>query len=199
MTESRLNQQINFLVELDKLKTVYRKAYLIASPNRRENSAEHSWHISVLAMVLQEYAPAGIDINRVMRMLLVHDIVEIDAGDIGVYERQGSTEMVAQKEKQAAERIFGLLPEDQKQEVLSIWNEFEAGVTPESRYARAVDRLIPLLHNYYTQGKRWKEDGITFEQVYSVNKIIANSSPSLWEFTQALINDSVAKGYLKKG
>lgn len=197
MVQDRLRQQIEFLVEIDKLKTVLRRSYLSADPDRHENSAEHSWHVMVMAAVLQEHCPASIDINRVFKMLLIHDIVEIDAGDISVYKRQNS-KAIAEKEKNAAGRIFGLLPPDQRQGFLELWNEFEARSTADARFARAVDRLEPLIQNYYTQGKTWRLDGITYDKVISINQKIVASSPVLWEFASSLIEDSVKKGYLKK-
>jgi putative hydrolases of HD superfamily len=196
MTKDRLQQQMNFLVEMDKLKTVYRRAYLAADPQRRENTAEHSWHVAMMALILQETAGEEIDISRVIRMLLVHDIVEIDAGDTGIYDKKASLDK-AVREKRAAERIFSLLPEDQQLEISGLWDEYEKGISAEARFARAVDRLIPLIHSYYTGGKRWQEDGITFEQVYAVNQTISQNCPRLWQFAQSLIYDSVSKGYLK--
>jgi putative hydrolase of HD superfamily len=197
MASDRIQQQIAFIMELDKLKTIYRRAYLAADASRREDDAEHSWHVAIMANILQEYSPAFIDINRVIRILLIHDIVEIDAGDVSIYHRTNPQE-IAEKEHQAAVRIFGLLPVDQRAKMMDLWNEFEASQTPESRFAKAMDRLIPLLHNYYTQGKRWKEDGITYEQVMEINRKIEETSPELWTYAKSLIEDSLAKGFLKK-
>jgi putative hydrolases of HD superfamily len=197
MAQDRLTRQLDFLVEIDKLKTVYRRAYLAADPDRRENSAEHSWHATMLAMVLSEYSRTHIEVSRVIEMLMVHDIVEIDAGDTPIYDKQGESIKEAREQKAAA-RIFSLLPPDQHQDLMDLWKEFETGTTPEAKFARALDRIMPLLHNYNTQGKRWQEDGITYDQVYSVNKVINESSARLWEYALSLINDSVEKGYLKK-
>jgi putative hydrolase of HD superfamily len=195
MSSKRLQQQIAFLVELDKLKTIYRRSYLATDPSRKENDAEHMWHISVMALVLQEYCPVEIDINRVIRLLLLHDVVEIDAGDVSVYLRQNNLELV-EKEKQAAQRIFGLLPAGQAQEMLAAWTEFEAGQTPEARFARAVDRIMPILLNYYTQGKTWQDVKASYDQVIAVNRKIGDISPQLWDFVKQIIDDSLAKGYL---
>jgi putative hydrolase of HD superfamily len=195
MTTTRLQQQIAFLVELDKLKTIYRRSYLATDPSRKENDAEHMWHISVMALVLQEYCPVEIDINRVIRLLLLHDVVELDAGDVSVYLRQNNLELV-EKEKQAAQRIFGLLPAGQAQEMLAAWTEFEAGQTPEARFARAVDRIMPILLNYYTQGKTWQDVKASYDQVIAVNRKIGDISPQLWDFVKQIIDDSLAKGYL---
>jgi putative hydrolase of HD superfamily len=194
--KDRLNKQIEFLVEIDKLKTVFRRAYLAADPGRRENTAEHSWHVAVMALILQETSADDIDVSRVIRLLLVHDIVEIDAGDTGIYDKKASLDK-AEREKRAAERIFALLPKDQCREIGELWKEFEVGTSAEAKFGRAVDRLIPLIHSYQTGGKRWKEDGITYEQVCTVNRTIKESSPRLWQLAQSLIEDSVAKGYLK--
>jgi putative hydrolases of HD superfamily len=197
MSQDRLTRQLEFLVEIDKLKTVYRRAYLTADPNRREDSAEHSWHTTMLAMVLSEYSRTHIEVARVIEMLMVHDIVEIDTGDIGIYDMPGSPEK-GNREQKAAARIFSLLPPDQYQDLMELWKEFEAGTTAEAKFARALNQIIPLIHNYNTQGKRWKEYGITYDQVYSVTRVINESSARLWEYALSLINDSVAKGYLKK-
>ena len=194
MSMDRLTTQIEFLKEIDRLKTVFRRAY-IADASRRENSAEHSWHVAMMAMILSEHCRQELDLLRIIKMLLVHDIVEIDAGDTGIYDTVAALDK-AKRESMAAERIFGLLPEDQRRELYELWQEFEQGVTEEAWYARAVDRLMPLLHNYCTQGKRWKEDGITYRQVLAVNQIIRESSPELWDYTLSMINECVSKGYL---
>lgn len=195
MNEDRLKKQLEFVVEIDKLKTVLRRAYISADPNIRDSSAEHSWHVAMMALVLSEHCQLQIELTRVLKMLLIHDIVEIDAGDIGIYDKKGAIDKVG-REKLGAQRIFGLLPHDQYLDLSSLWEEFEKGITPESKFARALDRLIPLLHNYHTQGKRWKEDGITYDQVIAVNQIIEDSSPELWNFALDLINESTQKGYL---
>jgi putative hydrolase of HD superfamily len=187
---------MDFLIEIDKLKTVLRRAYITDS-SRRENSAEHSWHMAMMAMTLAEHCPEGLDVNRTIRMALVHDIAEIDAGDVSVYLRQ-SDPAIAERERLGAKRIFGLLPQDQAQELLDLLSEFDESKTPESRFARALDRLMPLVHNYVTRGRRWREDGISYDQVYSVNQTVRDGSPELWEYAVSLINESVEKGYLRK-
>jgi len=194
--DDRLTRQTEFIIEIDKLKTVLRRAYL-TDASRRENSAEHSWHVAIMALILAEYCQTDIDVSHVIKMLLIHDIVEIDAGDIGIYDKVASLDK-AEREKLGANRIFNLLPQDQSQALLNMWAELEDGTTPEAKFARALDRLIPLLHNYCTQGKRWKEDGITYEQVLAVNQIIREGSQELWEFTLSVINECVAEGYLPK-
>lgn len=195
MAEERLAKQIEFVVEIDRLKTVYRRSYLPSDTNRRENSAEHSWHVVTMAMILAEYCPDEIDLLHALEMMVIHDIVEIDAGDTGAYDSTGALDK-EEREKRAAGRIFNLLPPDQAREVRELWTEFEERITPEAKYTRAVDRLIPILHNYYTQGKRWKEDGITYEQVLEVNRLIQDGSPELWRFVLAMIDECVSKGYL---
>jgi len=190
----RLDQQIGFILELDTLKSVLRRSYLLNN-TRRENSAEHSWHLSAMALVLAEHANADIDQLRVLKMLLVHDIVEIDSGDTYIYDTAGN-DTKAVREQEAAQRIFGLLPDDQKLELTRLWQEFEARETPEAKFAAALDRLMPLLHNYHTEGRSWREHGITKQQVLNFNRHIADGSQSLWKYAEALIDDAAAKGYL---
>jgi len=198
MAEDRLSKQIEFLVEIDRLKTVFRNARLIADPDRKENSAEHSWHTAMMALILDEYAEDSIDSSRLIKMMLIHDVIEVDAGDTNIYDGQAAKDKES-REKKAAGRIYGILPNDQGQEMLGLWSEFEEGITPESKFARALDRLIPLIHNYYTQGKRWKEDGITYKMALPVYQNIQENCPALWEFTVSMINDCVSKGYFAKG
>lgn len=190
----RLDQQIGFILELDTLKSVLRRSYLLNN-TRRENSAEHSWHLSAMALLLAERANADIDQFRVLKMLLVHDIVEIDSGDTYIYDTAGN-DTKAVREQEAAQRIFGLLPDDQKLELTQLWQEFEARETPEAKFAAALDRLMPLLHNYHTEGRSWREHGITKQQVLNLNRHIADGSQSLWEYAESLIDDAAAKGYL---
>ena len=194
MDQQRLNQQIAFLLEIDKLKSVLRRSYLL-NEDRRENSAEHSWHLSVMALVLAEHANADIDPLRVLKMLLVHDIVEIDSGDTYIYDTAGNDTKAA-RELEAAQRIFGLLPGDQRDELFELWQEFEARETPEAKFTAALDRLMPLLHNYHTEGRSWREHGITRQQVLDLNRHIADGSQELWNYAEALIDDAAAKGYL---
>ena len=158
MNIERLERQIAFILEIDKLKSVLRRSYLL-NEERHENSAEHSWHLSVMALVLAEHANAEINQLRVLKMLLVHDIVEIDSGDTYVYDAAGN-DTKAEREQEAARRIFGLLPGDQQLEITQLWQEFEARETPEAQFAAALDRLMPLLHNYHTEGRSWREHGI---------------------------------------
>ena len=194
MNTERLERQISFILEIDKLKSVLRRSYLLNEP-RHENSAEHSWHLSIMALVLAEYANAEVDTLRVLKMLLVHDIVEIDAGDTFVYDLAGN-ETKAVREQEAAQRIFGLLPTDQQSEVQALWQEFEERTTSEAKFAAALDRLMPLLHNYHTEGRSWREHGIRKEQVLRLNRHIADGSETLWEYAEVLITEAADKGFL---
>jgi len=194
MNNERLEQQIRFISEIDKLKTINRRSYILGG-ERLENTAEHSWHILVLAMVLAEYTNESIDLLRVIEMLAVHDLVEIDAGDTFCYDEQGNLSK-AEREMQAAERIFGLLPDDQHIELFTLWREFEERRTAESKFANAMDRTMPLLHNYYAQGRPWREHDIHSNQVHVRAAPIRDGSQTLWEYARTVIEDAVAKGYL---
>jgi putative hydrolase of HD superfamily len=194
---SRLERQIAFIVELDKLKQVLRQTRLMDG-SRRENDAEHCWHVALMAVVLAEHAGAGIDVLRVLKMLLIHDVVEIDAGDTFLYAAVDAA-AVAARETRAAERIFGLLPPDQAGELRALWEEFEARRSAEAKFARALDRLEPLLQNHRNGGGTWREHGVTVEQVLAKKHIVADGSPALWAFAVELIDDSLARGYLRAG
>ena len=196
METDRLEKQIRFLLEVDKLKTILRRTYILHA-DRSENTAEHSWHLAITAMILSEYANEEIDISRVIKMVLIHDIVEIDAGDTYLYDAAGAADK-AEREGAAAQRLFGILPPDQEQEFRDLWDEFERRETIESRFASALDRFIPQLHNYHTQGRTWKEHGITADRVLDRNACIADGSSTLWEWAQALLNDAVEKGFLRR-
>jgi len=192
----RLKKQISFIVEIDKLKSIYRQNYL-ADGSRKENDAEHSWHMAVMAFLLAEYADEQVDLLKVIKMLLVHDLVEIDAGETYCYDEKAGLDK-REREEKCAERIFKMLPEDQCREMYELWEEFEQMETPEAKYAAALDRLQPVLLNYYSEGKSWKEHGIRIDQVLGRNGRIKDSSSRLWEFVENLINDAAEKGYLKK-
>lgn len=191
---SRLARQMAFLLELDKLKTILRRTYLLDN-SRNENTAEHSWHLSVMAIILAEHSDQPIDTLHTLKMLLVHDVVEIDAGDTYIYDTAGN-EGKAAREQEAAQRIFGLLPADQQGEIHALWQEFEARTTPEARFAAALDRLMPLLHNFHTQGRSWQEHGIHAGQVRARNAHIADGSQALWDYAQGLIQQAVAGNIL---
>jgi putative hydrolase of HD superfamily len=192
--EGRLRQQLRFVIEIDRLKGILRRNLLV-NGTRRENSAEHSWHQALMAMLLVEHADEAIDGLRVMRMLLIHDVVEIDAGDTFVYDVAGQVDKAA-RERAAADRIFGLLPSDQRDEMLGLWEEFEARDTPESRFAAALDRVQPLLHNLLTGGVSWQHHGVTADRVRGVNEHVLEGSPRLGEVTSALIATAVHHGFL---
>jgi len=187
----RLRRQLEFILEIDRLKSVLRQSYLIDS-DRHENSAEHSWHLAVAAMVLTEHAKERIDVGKVIRLVLVHDLVEIDAGDTFVYDEAANVGK-ATREQEAANRLFGVLPEDQAQTFMALWREFEDRQTPEAKFAFALDRLLPILHNVFTQGRSWKEHGIRQEQALSKNRPIEDGSPVLWEAVESLIEQTLPK------
>ena len=195
MTISRLTQQIQFIIEIDQLKQVLRQT-LLNDGSRRENSAEHSWHLAMMVIVLAEYAPQGVTLLSAIKMVLVHDLVEIDAGDTFCYDVQGN-ESKAQREAQAALRLFGLLPADQASELRSLWEEFEAQQTPTAKFAAALDRIQPLLHNQQNRGGTWLIHGITRDQVMKRMAPVETGAPELWLFVQQVIEDCVAAGYLK--
>ncbi|MBE3900655.1 HD domain-containing protein [Vibrio parahaemolyticus] len=192
----RLEKQLALLIELDKLKSVLRRTRVKSAEGRLENSGEHSWHVTLMAVLMVEHANAPVDICRVMKMLLIHDVVEIDAGDTFVYDTAASKEQ-AEKEIKAAERLFGMLPTDQGQELLALWLEFEAAQSDDAKYAKALDRLIPMLLNYHTNGQSWKENSVTREQALTINKRIEFGSVTLWDKAKELIEEATEKGWLK--
>lgn len=190
----RLEQQLEFVVEIDKLKGVLRETPLI-DRSRRENDAEHSWELAVMAVVLAEYAGSPIDLPRVVTMLLIHDIVEIDAGDTFLYADEKTTTKSA-REQRAADRLFDLLPEDQAVQLRQLWDEFEELKTPESRFAKALDRLQPLLHNYHSRGGTWQQPGVDYARVCDRKKVIGLGSPALWAYARELLKRAVDEGIL---
>jgi putative hydrolase of HD superfamily len=195
MDRQRLKRQIRFIREVDKLKRIERQT-LLTDASRQENDAEHSWHLAVMALLLGEYsADSAIDLLHVVRMVLIHDLVEIDAGDTFCYDTAGYADK-GERETAAAERIFNLLPPDQAAEFRALWDEFEAGDSPESRFANALDRLQPLMHNVLTAGRMWKKHGIVKSQVIERNRRIADGAPDLWRFARELIDAAVAWGHL---
>ena len=191
---NRLEQQLTFLLELDKAKTVLRRSYL-TDGSRLENDAEHMWHLAMFVLVLAEHADPPIDVTKVLKMVLVHDIVEIDAGDVFVYDVAARAGKEA-AERAAADRLYGLLPPDQGAELRALWEEFEAKETAEARFAGAVDRLQPLLLNLTTEGRSWQEHGITADRVLELNARIGLGAPSLWVHVEALLHQAVADGHL---
>lgn len=196
MDISSILQQIEFIKEIDKLKYIQRRTRLFNS-DRNENDAEHSWHLAVMAIVLAGHSNVPVDVLKVVKMVLIHDIVEIDAGDTFIYDTQKSHSNT-DDERLAANRIFGMLPESQASELIAIWEEFEAGETSEAKFARSMDRLEPLLQNSSNDGGTWKEFGVKYEKVYEKKKVIKEGSEALWAYAEALINESVEKGILEK-
>jgi len=195
MDTERFDQQIQFILEIDKLKSVIRQSYLL-NGTRRENSAEHSWHVALMGLLLAEYAEQPVDLLRTMKMLLIHDIIEIDAGDTYCYDEAG-VRAQSSRENAAAERLFGLLPEDQMEEFRELWVEFEERSTAEAKFAATIDQLMPLLHNFHTEGRSWREHGIRANQVSSRNEVMKEGALPLWEFAMSLIDDAVDKEYLE--
>ena len=191
----RLERQVAFLMEADKLKTVFRRNRVVSDPTRHENDAEHMYHFALFAMVLSEYANAPVNLLHVLRMILIHDVVEIDAGDTFVYDMAAQTDKRVREER-AADRLFNLLPADQASEFRALWEEFEAEKTVEARFAAALDRMQPLLCNYFTGGGAWKEYGVTPPQVFSRNGKMAHGSAELWAYVSGLLDDAVTKGYM---
>ena len=197
MDVNRLEQQMRFLVEVDKMKSVYRRTIWI-DKTRRESDAEHSWHFALMAMLLAEYAdPEKVDCARVIRMALVHDLIEIYAGDTFAYDVQGNQDK-RQRETEAADKLFALLPEDQAAEIRALWEEFDAMETPDAQYAAAIDRLQPFLNNYLTQGHTWGLGGVKSAQVYERMDPIRVALPEVWPFVDKMIQESIEKGYLEK-
>ncbi len=196
MQINRLTQQFQFIIEIDRLKQILRQT-LLTDGSRRENSAEHSWHLAMMAIALAEYTPEGVDLFHAIKMLLIHDLVEIDAGDTFCYDVQGNHSKAA-KEAQAALRLFGILPANQGSELRLLWEEFEAGKTPTAKFAAALDRIQPLLHNQQTEGGTWRIHGIRRDQVMKRVAPVEAGAPELWPFVLQLIEDCVAAGYLQE-
>lgn len=196
MSASRLEQQLALLMELDQLKSVLRRTRVKSAEGRLENSAEHSWHVALMAILMEEHANQPVDISRVVKMLLLHDVVEIDAGDTFVYDVAASAQQ-ERKELEAAQRLFGMLPSDQGQSLLEMWLEFESATSADAKFAKALDRIIPMLLNYHNQGQSWQEHGVTRQQALTVNQKIEYGSEALWEKAQQIINDATLNGWLK--
>ena len=196
MNPIRLAQQMKFIAEIDKLKQVVRESWLVDA-SRKETDAEHSWHITIMALLLSEHSNQdNIDVFKVMKMLLIHDIVEIDAGDTFIYDKENAKDQ-NDREAQAANRLFGLLPADQGEEFEALWEEFEAMDTPEAKFARAIDSIQPLLLAYLNGGCSWRIHRIIKSQVIETKKHMGEGSSVLWEYTQELLDDAVKKGILK--
>lgn len=188
----RLKKQIEFIIEIDKIKHIFRKSKLF-DKSRFENDAEHGWHLAVMALVLADYSNEKIDVSRVIKMVLIHDIVEIDAGDVIVYDTK-MRKLSQQKESSAAERIFGILPDDQKKEFMELWEEFEERKTPESKFAAAIDRFEPILQNHLTDYYSWKANDISFEMLHEKNRHIEDGSKVIWDMVEGIFLDAKEKG-----
>ena len=196
MEKSRLEKQFDFCLEIDKEKFIGRQTYL-SDASRKENDSEHAWHMAIMTLILSEYANDDIDVLKTISMLLIHDLVEIDAGDTYAYDEEGEKTQHA-REVAAADRIFGLLPEDQKTKFRALWDEFESGDTPESRFARTMDRVQPMMLNAASGGISWKEHGVQLSQILERNGSTKDGSNTLWEHAlHHFIEPHVDKGCIK--
>lgn len=196
MGTENLIKKIDFIKEIDKLKYIQRKTKLFNS-GRHENDAEHSWHLAMMTLVLAEHSDKPIDVLKVLKMVLIHDLVEIDAGDTFIYDSKKNHTNTAE-ELIAAKRIFRLLPVEQAEEFVTTWKEFEDGTTDEAKFARSMDRFEPLLQNASNKGGTWAEFNVSYKRVYDKKKIIANGSASMWNYAENLLNESVEQGILKE-
>jgi len=193
LSRGRLRRQIDFILEIDRLKSVLRRTVL-TDGSRAENTAEHSWHIAVMVLVLAEWANEPVDVTKVVKMLLLHDIVEVDAGDTFCYDEAANLDK-AEREQKAADRIFGLLPAEQASEFRVLWEEFELRESAAARFANALDRLQPMLHNYMTEGHSWRIHGVRRTQVEQRNRVIEEGSEELWTLAEAFLNDAESNGW----
>lgn len=194
----RLEQQLRFVMELDRAKSVLRRTYLVDG-SRLENDGEHMWHVMVAAWVLAEHSDEPVDPMRLALMLAVHDIVEIDAGDTFLYAGPAAQAGKAERERRAADRIFGLLPVDQGTELRELWEEFEEGRSATGRMAAAIDRLLPLLMNRAVDGRTWRDHGVTADRVFEANSRIGAGSSTLWGFARTVLEEAAAAGVLDGG
>jgi putative hydrolase of HD superfamily len=191
----RLEKQMAFIREIDKEKQIFRQSY-VTDGTRKENDAEHAWHMAIMTFLLSEYANEEIDVLKTIRMILIHDIVEIDAGDTYAYDDSAKATQ-REREERAADRLFGMLPEDQAQELRALWEEFEAAETKEARFARTMDNVQPLLLNDATGGKAWEEHDVPLSKIMKRNERTARGSEALWEYSRdALIKKNVEEGHI---
>ena len=197
MNQERLDQQFDFIREIDQEKTIGRQTY-ISDASRKENDAEHAWHAAVMTILLSEYANENINVLKTVSMILLHDVVEIDAGDTYAYDEIGKKTQ-RQREERAAERIYGLLPNDQRQKLLALWEELEEAKTPEAKFARAMDHLQPMMLNDATNGKSWLEHGVELSQILARNAHTVEGSKKLWDYAKTnWIDANVEKGIIKE-
>lgn len=192
--EERLKKQMEFLLEMDKLKFINRQTYLSDSV-RKENDAEHSWHLAIAAFLLKEYVAEDVDVMKVMIMVLIHDLVEIDAGDTYAYDAEGAKTKRA-REVAAADRIFGMLPEDQGGYFRELWDEFEAYESDDAKFAHLLDNFQPLLLNHESNGKSWTEHHVKKSQIYKRNEKIKETSPEVWEWMKQIVEEHIALGHV---
>lgn len=193
--DEKLKNQIKFVMVIDEMKNIFRRN-LIIDGSRRENDAEHSWHLAMLAMILEEYSAEKIDLERVLKIALVHDLIEVYAGDTFAYDEKGNEDK-HEREVKAADKLFGMLDGTQGGEIRALWDEFEAMETAESRYANAIDRIQPLILNYMTNGHTWKQGNVHSTQIYKRMDIIRTATPELWHIVEGIINTSIEIGILK--
>lgn len=195
INSEKIRKQIEFIITIDEMKNVLRRN-LVVDASRRENDAEHSWHLAVMAMILEEYSADKVDISKVLKIALVHDLVEVYAGDTFAYDVKGNEDKL-DREIMAAEKLFGMLKDGQGDEIRALWDEFEAKETAESKYANAIDRLQPLLLNYLTNGHTWKLGDVHAPQIYKRMDIIRTATPELWHIVEGIISTSIETGLLK--
>ena len=197
MEKSRIEKQFDFIKEIDKEKFIKRETYL-SDGNTKENDAEHAWHMAVMTFLLREYANEEIDVLKTIVMLLIHDIVEIDAGDTFAYDEEAKKTQ-RERERKAADRIFGLLPEDQEDKLRGLWEEFEEGLTPEARFAHTMDNVQPCMLNALNKGKSWEEKGIKLSQILGRNKDTDKGSKTLWQYQyENMIKPNLDSGKIKE-
>jgi putative hydrolase of HD superfamily len=194
--DNRILKDMEFIVELDRMKTILRQTSLITE-DRREDDAQHSWHIAVMTMVLSDYSNEDIDVNKVIKMLLIHDLVELYAGDTFCYDQEGNKDK-REREVRAAEKIFGMLQPEKGKEFRSLWDEFEEMETPEALFAASMDRLQPMLNNYYNGGGTWKKHGVAQKDIYKRISPVKDSSDRLWEFVEHMLEDAYNRGLIEK-
>ena len=192
----RLKKQMEFIIEVDKLKDIIRQTNL-TNGERKENDAEHSWHLALMAVFLSEYAKEPVDVLQVIKMVLIHDLVEIDAGDTYLYDEAGNGTKAAREQK-AAERIFNILPGDQAEELFQLWQEFEDRKTPESKFANTLDRIQPVLLNDATEGRAWREHDVCIDQIMSKNEYTSQGSEVLWAYIQEVFEKNIENGNIKR-
>lgn len=192
----RLKKQMEFIIEVDKLKDIIRQTNL-TNGERKENDAEHSWHLALMAVFLSEYAKEPVDVLQVIKMVLIHDLVEIDAGDTYLYDEAGNGTKAAREQK-AAERIFNILPGDQAEELFQLWQEFEDRKTPESKFANTLDRIQPVLLNDATEGRAWREHDVCIDQIMSKNEYTSQGSDALWAYIQEVFEKNIENGNIKR-